>query len=73
MDRSASQVTVSKEKTSDLTDLSGICLSDLSDLSADRWADYPDLAPSCDRRPKPATNGRAPALGPPGDSLDDFR
>ena len=72
MDRSASQATVLKEKKSAHTDLSGNCLSDLSDLSADRWADYPELPPCCDRRPKPPI-GRAPALGPPGDSLDDFK
>jgi hypothetical protein len=74
MDRSVNQPTVLKEKTTDLPHLSGTCLSDLSGLSADRWADYPDLPPSCDRRPKlaPSTNDRAPALGPPGDSLDDL-
>jgi hypothetical protein len=34
--------------------------------------DYPDLLPSCDRRPKPERLG-SPALGPPGDDLADFQ
>jgi putative DNA primase/helicase len=34
--------------------------------------DYPEL-PACLRRAPPATEGHAPALGPPADSLDDFR
>jgi len=68
----------------------GVNLTDLTDLTgpmgavrnpeaapaSDPWQDYPELPPSCDRRPKPAapqTNGHAPALGPPGDSLDDFK
>jgi putative DNA primase/helicase len=36
-----------------------------------RWADYPELPESLRRTP-PQANGRAPALGPPGDSLDDL-
>jgi hypothetical protein len=39
--------------------------------------DYPDIPPFLRREPPvaepTATNGRAPALGPPGDSLDDFQ
>jgi hypothetical protein len=42
----------------------------------DLWADL-DIPPSLRREPlstlAPQTNGRAPALGPPGDSLDDFK
>ena len=42
--------------------------------ASDPWVDYPDLPAFCDRRPKPVqTNGHEPFLGPPGDSLDDFK
>jgi AAA domain len=40
--------------------------------ASDPWTDYPEL-PASLRRAPPAVNGRAPALGPPGDSLDDFQ
>jgi AAA domain len=78
MDRSKSQPAVLKEKTGDHPDLSDICLSDLSDLSEERSKpvdDYPEM-PSFLRR-SPAAEpvlrlNNAPALGPPGDSLDDF-
>jgi plasmid stability protein len=46
--------------------------SSVSDPARD---DYPEM-PEFLRRPppdQPQANGRAPALGPPGDSLDDFR
>jgi putative DNA primase/helicase len=42
--------------------------------ASDPYADYPELPPSLDRRPKPAmAHIRAPALGSTGDSLDDFQ
>jgi hypothetical protein len=49
-------------------------LSNLSDLSASD--DYPEM-PACLRRPpspeQARNNGHAPALGPQGDSVDDFQ
>ena len=62
-------------KNDNLTDLTGLVRNPKPAPTSDPWQDYPELPPSCDRRPKPApqTNGRAPALGPPGDSLDDFK
>lgn len=56
-------------------------LSNLSDLSGGGgqtdWDDYPDLPQSLRRSPVRPTSessemGNRPALGPPGDSLDDF-
>jgi putative DNA primase/helicase len=44
--------------------------------ASDPWANYPELPDSLRRSPSaepPWINGRAPALGPPGDSLDDLR
>jgi hypothetical protein len=44
--------------------------------TSDPWPDYPELPDSLRRAPSaapPTTNGRPPALGPPGDSLDDFQ
>ena len=42
----------------------------------DPWADYPELPESLRRSPlaePPRAHGRAPAVGPSGDSVDDFR
>jgi hypothetical protein len=41
---------------------------------SDLWADYPPFRESLGQAPTPdpQANDRAPALGPPGDSLDDF-
>jgi putative DNA primase/helicase len=41
----------------------------------DPWADYPPFPEALRRAPPPESQAsdRAPAIGPPGDSLDDFR
>jgi hypothetical protein len=47
-----------------------------SPSSSDPYSDYPDMPEFLRRLPPaepPGANGRAPALGPPGDSLDDFQ
>jgi hypothetical protein len=75
-DRSDKQPTVSSEKTAPSVHLSDLTRGGRQIRQA-ASADYPEMPNFLRRSPPPEpplqTNGRAPALGPPGDSLDDFR
>jgi hypothetical protein len=67
-ERLSEQPTDTKEERPNLSDLSGLSVVPHSAVRDD----YPDM-PACLRRaPIVASSDRAPALGPPGDSLDDF-
>jgi hypothetical protein len=61
-----------KSRKSDARDLSAHLSQSRRQIDGGQFDDWPDLPPSLQRAPSATASNRAPALGPPGDSLDDF-